>query len=261
MTILDKITAYKLKEVDAKKEMIPTRLLEKFPLFSKETKSLAEALRMSTTGIIAEHKRRSPSKSVINDKILLHEVVSGYEEAGASGISILTDSNFFGGSLDDLLLAKKTVSIPILRKEFIVDPYQIYEAKAYGADAILLIATCLSVEELKQFSHLAKSLKMDVLLEVHNREELEKVLLPNVDMIGVNNRNLKNFKVDIDISRTLSEEIPKEFVKISESGITDIKTIKELRTYGFEGFLIGNNFMKSEKPGEAAKKFIKELSK
>lgn len=259
MTILDKITAYKIKEVEAKKEAIPTRLLEKFPLFAKETRSLAEALRISTTGIIAEHKRRSPSKSVINDKVLLHEVVLGYEEAGASGISVLTDSNFFGGSLDDLLVAEKTVSIPILRKEFIVDPYQIYEAKAYGADAILLIAAYLSAEELKQFSHLAKSLKLDVLLEVHNYEELQKSLLPNVDIIGVNNRNLKNFKVDINISRKLSEEIPQEFVKISESGISDIETIKDLKSYGFEGFLIGENFMKTENPGKAAKTFISSL--
>lgn len=261
MTILENITAYKIKEVEAKKEAIPTRLLERFPLFAKETKSLAKALQISTTGIIAEHKRRSPSKSVINDKVLLHEVALGYEKARVSGISVLTDSNFFGGSLEDLLLAEKTVSIPILRKEFIVDPYQIYEAKAYGADAILLIAACLSAEELKQFSHLAKRLKLDVLLEVHNREELEKALLPNVDMIGVNNRNLKNFKVNIEISKQLSKEIPKEFIKISESGISDIKTIKDLKTYGYEGFLIGENFMKTENPGEAAKNFIKELSK
>ena len=259
MTILDNITTYKRKEVSAKKNAIPVRLLEKFPLFSKETKSLAEALRISTTGIIAEHKRRSPSKSVINDKVLLPEVVLGYESAGAKGISVLTDSNFFGGSLDDLLVAEKTVSIPILRKEFIIDPYQIYEAKAYGADAILLIAACLSEEELKQFSFLAKSLKLDVLLEVHNLEELKKSLLPNVDMIGVNNRNLKNFKVNIEISKKLSEEIPKDFVKISESGISDVETIKELKTYGFEGFLIGENFMKTENPGETAKQFIQNL--
>ncbi len=259
MTILNSITAYKHKEVAAKKEAIPTRLLEKFPLFAKETKSLAEALRISTTGIIAEHKRRSPSKSVINDKVLLPEVVSGYENAGAKGVSILTDSNFFGGSLDDLLVAEKTVSIPILRKEFIIDPYQIYEAKAFGADAILMIAACLSEEELKQFSFLAKSLKLDVLLEVHNSEELQKSLMPNVDMIGVNNRNLKNFKVNIDISKKLSEEIPADFVKISESGISDVETIKELRTYGFEGFLIGEYFMKTENPGETAKQFITKL--
>ncbi|WP_347373127.1 indole-3-glycerol phosphate synthase TrpC [Aequorivita sp. Q41] len=259
MTILDKITAYKRKEIAVKKEAIPIRLLEKFPLFSKETKSLAEALRISTTGIIAEHKRRSPSKSVINANVLLDEVVLGYENAGASGISVLTDTNFFGGSLDDLVLAEKTVSIPILRKEFIVDPYQIYEAKAYGADAILLIAAYLSAEELKQFSHLAKSLKLDVLLEVHNAEELQKSVVPNVAMIGVNNRNLKTFEVNIDISKSLSEEIPKDFVKISESGISTVETIKELKSFGFEGFLIGENFMKTENPGESAKQFIHKL--
>ena len=157
------------------------------------------------------------------------------------------------------MVAEKTVSIPILRKEFIIDPYQIYEAKAYGADAILLIAACLSAEELKQFSFLAKNLKLDVLLEVHNLEELQKSLLPNVDMIGVNNRNLKNFKVNIDISKKLSEEIPADFIKISESGISDTETIKDLRTYGFEGFLIGENFMKTENPGETAKQFIQNL--
>ncbi len=259
MTILDKITTYKRKEIAVKKEAIPIRLLEKFPLFSKETKSLAEALRISTTGIIAEHKRRSPSKSVINANVLLDEVVLGYENAGASGISVLTDTNFFGGSLDDLVLAEKTVSIPILRKEFIVDPYQIYEAKAYGSDAILLIAAYLSAEELKQFSHLAKSLKLDVLLEVHNAEELQKSVVPNVAMIGVNNRNLKTFEVNIDISKSLSEEIPKDFVKISESGISTVETIKELKSFGFEGFLIGENFMKTENPGESAKQFIHKL--
>lgn len=259
MDILQKIIANKFKEVEAKKETVPLRILEKFPLFSKETKSLSEALKNSTTGIIAEHKRRSPSKSVINENVMLSSVVSGYEAAGASGISVLTDSNFFSGSLDDLLLAKNTVSIPLLRKEFIVDPYQIYEAKAYGADAILLIAACLSREELKQFSQLAKTLKLEVLLEVHNQDELEKSLLPNAAMIGVNNRNLKNFEVNIDLSKMMAGSIPPEFVKISESGISDIKTIKELRTYGYEGFLIGETFMKTENPGEAAKQFITSL--
>lgn len=259
MTILDKITTYKLKEVAAKKEAIPTRLLEKFPLFVKETKSLAEVLRNSTTGIIAEHKRRSPSKSIINNTVLLPTVVSGYQAAGATAISVLTDATFFGGSLEDLLVTEKTVSVPILRKEFIVDPYQIYEAKAYGADAILLIAAYLSEETLKQFSYLAKSMKLEVLLEVHNSEELQKSLLPNVDMIGINNRNLKNFKVNIEISKKLSAEIPADFIKISESGIDDTETVKNLRNYGFEGFLIGEHFMKTENPGEAAKLFIEKL--
>jgi indole-3-glycerol phosphate synthase len=259
MTILDHIIAHKHKEVAAKKAAFSTSLLEKSLLFSRATVSLAEALRSSETGIIAEHKRRSPSKSVINDTVLVQDVAKGYQLAGISGMSVLTDTNYFGGSLDDLLLARAVASFPLLRKEFIIDPYQIVEAKAYGADAILLIAASLSSAELKDFSTLAKSLHLDVLLEVHNEEELKKSLLPTVDMLGVNNRNLKTFEVSIEISKSLSELIPKEFVKVSESGISRTETIKELKEYGFDGFLIGENFMKTENPGRSAKSFIEEL--
>ncbi|MGK0175595.1 MAG: indole-3-glycerol phosphate synthase, partial [Ulvibacter sp.] len=247
------------KEVKAKKGAFPTSLLEKSLLFNRETVSLAAALRSSETGIIAEHKRRSPSKSVINDKVLVQDVAKGYQLAGISGMSVLTDTNYFGGSLDDLLLARAVASFPLLRKEFIIDPYQIIEAKAYGADAILLIAASLSSEELKDFSALAKSLNLDVLLEVHNLEELEKSMLPTVDLLGVNNRNLKTFEVSIEISKSLSGLIPKEFVKVSESGISATETIKELKEYGFDGFLIGETFMKTENPGLSAKLFIEEL--
>jgi indole-3-glycerol phosphate synthase len=259
MTILDHIIANKHKEVKAKKAAFPTSLLEKSLLFDRNTVSLAEAVRSSKTGIIAEHKRRSPSKSVINDKVLVQDVAKGYQLAGISGMSILTDTNYFGGSLDDLLLARAVASFPLLRKEFIIDPYQVIEAKAYGADAILLIATSLSSEELKDFSTLAKSLNLDVLLEVHNLEELEKSMLPTVDLLGVNNRNLKTFEVSIEISKSLSGRIPKEFVKISESGISATATIRELKEYGFDGFLIGETFMKTENPGLSAKSFIEEL--
>jgi indole-3-glycerol phosphate synthase len=259
MTILDQIIANKHKEVAAKKAAFPTSLLEKSLLFNRDTVSLAAAIRSSETGIIAEHKRRSPSKSVINDKVLVQDVAKGYQLAGISGMSVLTDTNYFGGSLDDLLLARAVASFPLLRKEFIIDPYQIVEAKAYGADAILLIAASLSSEELKDFSTLAKSLNLDVLLEVHNLEELEKSLLPTVDMLGVNNRNLKTFEVSIEISKSLSGIIPKEFVKVSESGISSTATIKELKEYGFDGFLIGETFMKTENPGLSAKLFIEEL--
>ena len=261
MTILDNITAYKLKEVEAKKEASPTRLLEKFPLFAKETKSLAEALRISTTGIIAEHKRRSPSKAVINDKVLMHEVALGYQEAGASGISVLTDGKYFGGSLDDLLLARASVNIPLLRKEFIVDEYQILEAKAHGADLILLIAAVLTREEIKSLSDFAKNLRLEVLLEVHNQEELEKSIMPTLDMIGVNNRNLKTFEVSLDFSKQLAAQIPNDFVKVSESGISSIEAINELKPYGYKGFLIGENFMKTGNAGKAAKAFIQNLDK
>jgi indole-3-glycerol phosphate synthase len=259
MTILDQIIANKHKEVAAKKAAFPTSLLEKSLLFNRDTVSLAAAIRSSETGIIAEHKRRSPSKSVINDKVLVQDVAKGYQLAGISGMSVLTDTNYFGGSLDDLLLARAVASFPLLRKEFIIDPYQIVEAKAYGADAILLIAASLSSEELKDLSTLAKSLNLDVLLEVHNLEELEKSLLPTVDMLGVNNRNLKTFEVSIEISKSLSGIIPKEFVKVSESGISSTATIKELKEYGFDGFLIGETFMKTENPGLSAKLFIEEL--
>ncbi|MFC7356820.1 indole-3-glycerol phosphate synthase TrpC [Jejudonia soesokkakensis] len=260
MTILEKITIYKRKEVEARKKAFPISILEKATLFERETVSLSLALKNASTGIIAEHKRRSPSKSVINNNVQVQEVAKGYEAASVTGMSVLTDTNFFGGSLDDLLVARNAVSFPLLRKEFIIDPYQIFEAKAYGADAILLIAACLSEKELKEFSTLAKKLQLDVLLEVHNEEELQKSLHPSVDMLGVNNRNLKTFDVSLDSSKALSEAIPSNFVKVSESGISSIEAIKELKNYGYQGFLIGENFMKTDDPGKAASAFIKKLN-
>ncbi|MDT0555984.1 indole-3-glycerol phosphate synthase TrpC [Patiriisocius hiemis] len=258
MTILDKIIAYKHKEVSAKKEAFPVSLLEQSSYFKRETNSLSKALK-NGSGIIAEHKRKSPSKSVINDTNKVHEVVTGYENAAVSGMSILTDTVFFGGSLDDLLVARKTVSTPLLRKEFIVDPYQIFEAKSYGADAILLIAAYLSQKQLIEYSETAAKLGLEVLLEVHNEEELNKSIIPNVSMIGVNNRNLKTFEVSIEISKQLALKIPDDYVKVSESGISSIAAIQELKKYGYKGFLIGENFMKTDNPGEAASKFINQL--
>lgn len=174
-------------------------------------------------------------------------------------MSVLTDGKYFGGSLDDLLLARASVDIPLLRKEFVIDEYQILEAKAYGADVILLIAAILSKEEIKQLSEFAKSLNLDVLLEVHNLEELQKSIMPSLDMLGVNNRNLKTFEVSLETSKSLSEKIPEEFVKVSESGISNTSAINELKKYGYQGFLIGENFMKTDNPGENAKIFIEEL--
>lgn len=259
MTILEKITTYKQKEVSAKKEAFPISVLEQSQWFERATTSLANALQNDSAGIIAEHKRKSPSKPVINNKVQVQEVALGYELAGVSGMSVLTDTNFFGGSLDDLALARKATSFPLLRKEFIIDSYQIYEAKAYGADAILLIAACLTQHELKEFSRVAKSLQLDVLLEVHNEGELKKSLLPNVDMLGVNNRNLKTFETSIEISKQLASLIPSDFIKVSESGISNTKAISELKEYGYQGFLIGENFMKTDDPGKAARKFINQL--
>jgi len=259
MNILDKIVADKRKEVALKKGLIPISQLENTYLFNRETISLANALRNSATGIIAEHKRRSPSKSVINQDLNVHEVAKDYESAGACGMSVLTDGKYFGGSLDDLLQARAMVKIPLLRKEFIIDEYQIIEAKSNGADVILLIAAILTQSEIKTFSELAKSLHLDVLLEVHNTAELQKSIMPSLDMLGVNNRNLKTFEVSLETSKSLSQIIPDDFVKVSESGISSVEAIKELKPYGYQGFLIGENFMKTEDPGKSAIDFIKAL--
>jgi len=259
MNILDKIIADKKREVELKKQLIPISQLENLVLFGTRTYSLSKILRNNPVGIIAEHKRRSPSKSVINHSFSVEEVVTDYQNAGASGISVLTDNKYFGGSLDDLLLAKASVNIPLLRKEFIVAEYQIIEAKAYGADVILLIAAVLTAKEIQELSQFAQSLGLEVLLEVHNLEELQKAICPSLDMIGVNNRNLKTFEVNLNYSKTLSEHIPDDFVKISESGINSIEAIKELQPYGYQGFLIGEHFMKTNNPGVAATTFINNL--
>ena len=260
MNILDKIISDKLKEVNLKKQLIPSSQLEASALFDKPAISLANALRNSASGIIAEHKRRSPSKSVINQNLSVADVATGYKNAGVCGMSVLTDGKYFGGSLNDLLLARAAVQIPLIQKEFIVNEYQIIEAKAYGADAVLLIAAILTRKEIGNFSKLAKSLNMDVLLEIHNKTELHKSIMPSLDMLGVNNRDLKTFKVSLETSKSLSQLIPDDFVKVSESGISTVEAITELKSYGFQGFLIGENFMKTTDPGQSAATFIKKLS-
>jgi indole-3-glycerol phosphate synthase len=259
MNILDKIVADKYKEVDLKKSLIPTSQLEQSVLFNRDVVSLATELKNSNTGIIAEHKRRSPSKDTINQNTNVGLVAKGYQNAGVCGMSVLTDIKYFGGSLEDLLLARASVTMPLLRKEFIIDEYQIIEAKAHGADVILLIAAILTNADIKKLSELAKSLDLDVLLEVHNEEELHKSIMPSLDMLGVNNRDLKTFKVSLNTSKELSKQIPDEFVKVSESGISSIEAIQDLKQFGYQGFLIGENFMKTENPGKSAAKFIKKL--
>jgi len=259
MDILDKIVNDKKVEVALRKELIPVKQLENSVLFEGATVSLTSVLQNSATGIIAEHKRRSPSKAVINQSSSVWDVAKGYETAGACGMSVLTDGKYFGGSLDDLLTARASCTLPLLRKEFIIDEYQLLEAKAYGADVCLLIAACLTRKEIKQLSEFAKSLQLDVLLEVHNQEELEKSLMPSLDMLGVNNRNLKTFEVSLETSKQLSTQIPNDFVKVSESGISSIEAIKELKPYGYQGFLIGENFMKTDNPAQSAVDFIQEL--
>ncbi|MDF4204533.1 indole-3-glycerol phosphate synthase TrpC [Maribacter sp. SA7] len=259
MNILDKIVADKRKEVDLKKSIIPVSQHEASVLFERKTISLAQALKNSDTGIISEFKRRSPSKESINQNANVGQVAKGYEKAGVCGMSVLTDIKYFGGSIEDLILARASAQLPLLRKEFIISEYQIIEAKANGADVILLIAAILTKQEIKTYSELAKSLGLDVLLEVHNEAELHKSIMPSLDMLGVNNRNLKTFEVSLDTSKLLSKLIPDDFVKVSESGISSVEAIKELKPYGYEGFLIGENFMKTDNPGKSAIEFIKNL--
>lgn len=256
MTILDKIVNRKKEEVAAAKTKVSLADLEAMPLFQRTCYNLRESiLDPNKTGIIAEYKRASPSKGLINGTSTVEEVVAGYQDAGASAISVLTDHDFFQGSLEDLTAARNVLQIPLLRKEFIVDAYQIAEAKAYGADIILLIAACLEKEEIKSLSEYAKSLGLNVLLEVHNEEELNKSIFPSIDAIGVNNRNLKDFSVSLDHSYDLVNKIPSQYIKVSESGISDPETIKALKKTGFNAFLIGENFMKTQNPMEAIKKF------
>ncbi|MGN0003212.1 MAG: indole-3-glycerol phosphate synthase TrpC [Sphingobacterium composti] len=257
MTILDKIVERKKQEVAAAKSNVSLEQLMQYPLFERTCHSLKDSvLHPAKTGIIAEYKRSSPSKGLINGHSTVEEVVLGYEKAGASAISVLTDNDFFQGTLADLSEARKVLSIPLLRKEFIVDKYQIAEAKAYGADIILLIAACLTPEEVEDFSAYAKSLGLNVLLEVHNEEELVQNIFPNIDAIGVNNRNLKDFSVSLEHSYDLVNKIPNNYLKVSESGISDPETIKDLKSRGFNSFLIGENFMKTNDPAQAIKEFV-----
>ena len=259
MTILEKIIAHKKKEVSWRKSSFPMTFWEKTPLFEVSTNSLSEQIIKSSSGIIAEHKRRSPSKPNINDKISVDEVVKGYRQAGVCGMSILTDTQFFGGSLEDLVAARTLCNKPLLRKDFIVDEYQLIEAKAHGADVILLIAAALPRKDILSLSTSAKNLGLEVLLEVHNEEELERGLMPTIDLLGVNNRNLKTFEVSIHISLELAAKIPDDFVKVSESGISSVAAIQELKKVGYSGFLIGENFMKTTNPGQAATEFINAI--
>jgi indole-3-glycerol phosphate synthase len=258
MNILDKIIEHKKKEVADCKARISVSELEKNALFLRETLSLKKYLSDdSKTGIIAEFKRKSPSKGIINDKVNVAEVTAAYTNNGASGLSVLTDSHFFGGSREDVQEARVN-AIPILRKDFMIDEYQVTEAKAMGADVILLIAACLTTIEVRRLAVFAKSLQLEVLLEIHNEEELQHIC-DEVDLVGVNNRDLKTFTVDINRSISLGEKIPAGKIKISESGISSIETIMHLKTFGYKGFLIGENFMKEESPSIAFASFVNQL--
>ncbi len=261
MHILEEITAFKRQLLHHKKQVIGTKDLENLPCFDRKCNSLTDRIKDSEFGIIAEHKRRSPSKPHINFKTDVFEIAKAYENAGASGMSVLTEQKYFGGSLEDLMLCRLASDLPLLRKDFIVDDYQIVESKAHGADVILLIAACLTPNEVKKYSDLAHELGLQTILEIHNLKELQTYFCQNIDIIGVNNRNLKTFEVDLNTSKTLVQHIPENVVKISESGIKNPQDIIDLKNRGFDGFLLGEHFMIDENPGNAAFSFIESLKK
>lgn len=256
MDILKEIVAHKRIEVASRKKLYPVKCLEKRAYFERDAVSMVKYLsKTDKVGIIAEFKRKSPSKGKINSTEGVKKITVGYVQAGASGLSILTDEKYFGGKNDDLLEARTHNSCPILRKDFIIDEYQIVEAKSIGADMILLIASVLSAEEVWMMAELAKKLGLEVLLEIHNEGQLAK-LCAHVDAIGVNNRDLKTFATSIEISRGLATKIPSDFLKISESGIHDANTLLDLKDHGFDGFLIGERFMSCPNPEKACSEFI-----
>lgn len=260
MNILDKIIAAKRQEVANQKKVVSIEQLENYPLFAGKCNSLkANLLKEGSSGIIAEFKQKSPSKGKINFGAKVEDVTKGYVEAGAACLSVLTDYEYFGGTLANLTKARETnPQIPILRKDFMIDVYQVVEAKAFGADVILLIAACLEKEQAEILAKKAKELGMEVLMEIHNQEEIS-MINDFVDVVGVNNRNLKTFTVDVETSVQLSKHIPDKYVKISESGLAGADEISYLKKHGFKGFLIGETFMKSENPGAACRKLIEEL--
>ena len=259
MDILETIIADKKQELQLQKQKVPVAGLEDSPLFKRQTISLREWLAESSTGgIIAEFKRKSPSRGMINEKADPVKISKGYVLAGASGLSVLTDTKYFAGSREDLVRIREANQCPILRKDFMIDEYQVLEARSWGADVILLIAAVLEKDEVRNLSALAHSLGLEVLLEVHQESELD-VLNENIDIVGVNNRDLKRMVTDVNTSIELSEKIPADFFKISESGISDPGTILTLKEYGYRGFLIGEYFMQQTDPCNACRDLIEGL--
>lgn len=258
MNILDQIIDNKRGEVAAAKSTRSLNELQDSEFFERETFSLKKSL-TERSGIIAEFKRQSPSKGIINDHSAVLDVARSYEKSGASGISILTDHHFFGGSPSDILSVRNEITIPILRKDFMIDEYQFYEAKALGADVVLLIAACLTPSQVQEFTDLSHSLGLEALLEIHTEEELAH-FNSNIDLVGINNRNLKDFKVDLQHSVTLKNQLPAGILTVAESGIYSVEDFKFLKQKGFDGFLMGEYFMKNENPGKVFQEFISKIS-
>lgn len=259
MTILDTIIAHKRQEVEARKSDASTKVLERSALFARERLSLAASLRDTRrTGIIAEFKRKSPSKGNINASADVVAVTAAYTKYGAAGLSVLTDQHFFGGSADDLVRARGN-NLPLLRKDFLIDEYQLVEARSMGADVVLLIAACLTPGAVRQLAAAARKLELEVLLELHAEEELDHVC-DEVDLVGINNRNLKTFEVDIDRSLRMAEKLPGDKIKVAESGISSVENITLFKHHGFRGFLIGEHFMKEPDPAIAFARFVEQLN-
>lgn len=260
MDILDQINSHKRTEIAEANSKVSIEQLKESPYFKRRVNSLKAALLANgASGVIAEFKTQSPSKGVINAEAEASEVTAAYVSAGASGLSVLTDENFFGGTIEDLAKARwANPKTPILRKDFIIDEYQVYETKAHGADVILLIAESMNKQLLLELTQSAKQIGLEVLVEIHGADELDK-LNPLIDLVGVNNRNLKTFEVDMQTSVQLSSLISDQFIKISESGISDPGSIHKLREANFKGFLIGETFMKTNDPGKACAEFIASI--
>jgi len=258
MNILDEIIMYKKREVAERKLEWSIDQLKKSQLYNRSIISLKTILNEGkTTGIIAEYKRRSPSKGLINNKSDVHAVTKAYADNGAAGLSILTDEKFFGGMVSDMLKAREN-HIPILRKDFIIDEYQVIASRSFGADVILLIAACLTPLQVRTLANAANKLGLESLLEIHNESELGHIC-DEVDMIGINNRDLKSFEVNIQTSFDLIKKLPANKPAIAESGISDVAAIQKLKEAGFKGFLIGEAFMKEADPGEAFRSFASAL--
>ena len=259
MNILDQIIEYKKSEVAINKAQAPVEILRQSENYSRTCLSLKSfLLDPIKTGIIAEFKRKSPSKGIIHPNPDVLGITTAYYEGGASALSVLTDQQFFGGSNEDLMVARQN-NIPILRKDFIIDSYQIEEAKSIGADVILLIAACLSKEEVQYLAKYAIELGLEVLLELHDELELGHVC-NEISIVGINNRNLKTFEVDIEQSIRMAGQIDPSKVLVAESGISSASEIKYFKEKGFAGFLMGEYFMKQDDPGRAFHDFVKSLS-
>ena len=259
MSILNEIVARKKVEVIERKSLYPNKLLEQSLYFDTPTVSFSKYIsEPERSGIIAEFKRKSPSKGPINSYAQVEEITIGYMQAGASALSVLTDQKFFGGKNEDLSEARNFNYCPILRKDFIVDEYQIIEAKSIGADAILLIAEILTHEEVQNFSSFANSLGLEVLLEMHGESQIDKIS-EFVNVVGVNNRDLTTFETTIQTSKQLASKLPSEIVKISESGISKPESVIELKSHGYQGFLIGEYFMQHASPHKICRNFIKAI--